>query len=418
MNKHIQQIVIVLLLFLTYIFIMPRYGHGGDLTYWKIWCEHIFSYGLINAYGSQANYHPFFMYILWIFNLSQNSIDKIHQNIYLLKAFTLIFDFITAYAVLIIIPKNYRNFQLIPFLLLFNISYLYNTLIWGQVDAIYTCFVFLAFIFMYKKNIILSSIFYTIAINNKMQAIIFLPLLILMFVYFYHCFSKKQIIISVISAIIIQIIIPLPFIFGSGLHKIISVYTSAIDYYTLVSMNAFNIWYFIINGNPFEVWDTLHFLGIRYRDWGILMFIFMSIISLLPMSLMSFNSFLRKKYDDNNFLKVSLLSFALITIVFFYFNTQMHERYSHPVLIFTATYTIISKKYFLYILSSIAYFLNMEKVLQFLELQNYKTLIFNELFISSLFLIFIIVSIIILYKKINLKQELIYLKNNFKNLWI
>ncbi len=417
MNKYIQQTIIALLLFLTYIFIMPRYGHGGDLTYWKIWCEHIFSNGLINAYGSQANYHPFFMYILWIFNLTQGSIEKIHQNIYILKAFTLIFDFIAAYAILIIIPKNYRNFQLVPFILLFNISYIYNTLIWGQVDAIYTCFVFLAFIFMYKKNIILSTICYIIAINNKMQAIIFLPILIFMFIYFYHHFPKKHIIISLITAIALQIIIPLPFIFGSGLHKVVSVYASAIDYYTLVSMNAFNIWYFIINGNPFDVWDTLYFLGIRYRDWGIIMFLLMSIISLTPMAIIAFNSLLKKKYDDNIFLKISLISSALITIVFFYFNTQMHERYSHPVLIFTATYAIISRKYFLYILSSIAYFLNMEKVLQFLELHNYKTLIFNELFISSLFLLFIVYSIIILYRKINLRQELFYLKNNFKNLW-
>ena len=48
---------------------------------------------------------------------------------------------------------------------------------------------------------------------------------------------------------------------------------------------------------------------------------------------------------------------------FFFFNTQMHERYSHPAMLMAFLYGILNKNYWIYGITSIAYFLNMEKTL-------------------------------------------------------
>jgi len=84
-----------------------------------------------------------------------------------------------------------------------------------------------------------------------------------------------------------------------------------------------------------------------------------------------------------------LLVGALIPLLFFFFNIQMPERYSHPAFLFIIAYSFLCKRYFLYVIFSIAYFLNLEKILLTFDL-NYGTFIFGERFIAGLYLITII----------------------------
>jgi len=68
----------------------------------------------------------------------------------------------------------------------------------------------------------------------------------------------------------------------------------------------------------------------------------------------------------------------------------MHERYFHPALISLAAYTFLTNNYFPFVLGSVAYFLNLEKIMCSLALTNYKTLIFHPVFIALLFLLLIV----------------------------
>ncbi|MNT40088.1 hypothetical protein D3C72_1763810 [compost metagenome] len=76
---------------------------------------------------------------------------------------------------------------------------------------------------------------------------------------------------------------------------------------------------------------------------------------------------------------------ALLALLFFYCNTQMHERYSYPAFIFIAAYSFYRKDFLPYILFSYAFFMNMEFVLRWLNLDNYKTAIFNRTLISGIY---------------------------------
>ena len=65
---------------------------------------------------------------------------------------------------------------------------------------------------------------------------------------------------------------------------------------------------------------------------------------------------IKKKYDRKNIKqrkKIPLeeqklwIIFILSPLLFFYFNTQMHERYSHPAIILLFAYGLVYKKYFI-----------------------------------------------------------------------
>ena len=97
-----------------------------------------------------------------------------------LRAFTLLFDFAGALAAVSVVEGHRRRFWLSLLLLLLNGAYLYNTLIWEQVDAIYTCLSFGAVLLALRRRLVGSVLLYLVAFNMKLQAIIFLPALLLL----------------------------------------------------------------------------------------------------------------------------------------------------------------------------------------------------------------------------------------------
>ena len=81
-----------------------------------------------------------------------------------------------------------------------------------------------------------------------------------------------------------------------------------------------------------------------------------------------------------------------------FFNTQMHERYWHASLLFLASYAFLSRNYWPFALVSVAYFLNLEATLHFLDLHNYKVLIFNSRFVAGIFALAIVLAFSSLYR--------------------
>ena len=68
---------------------------------------------------------------------------------------------------------------------LLNIAVLYNTLVWGQVDEIMTFFVALSLYFLMRDQPRWAMISYLLAINLKLQSIVFLPLILLIVFFIY-----------------------------------------------------------------------------------------------------------------------------------------------------------------------------------------------------------------------------------------
>ncbi|KAA9331884.1 hypothetical protein [Adhaeribacter soli] len=387
------------------VFIAPRGGFTDDINFWINWCRYAYEFGLSNIYQLENNnYNPLLHYFLAAYAFLAGNSDNISQYMPFFKAFPLFFDFVGAIAAVSFVKERSQRFAL-SLLLLFNAGYLYNTLIWGQVDSVFTCFVMIAVAMALRKKLVLSVIFYLLALNAKVQAIIFLPPLLLLLLPALRS-DKKRLAIALLAGIAFELVFLAPFIWGgehNDLGRIIAINFNSVDFAPVVSMSAYNFWFLTLKEDWLSAMpDNLVFWGLTYKHWGLLLFCLTSFIALLPVLLLAIRSF----FTGNNFnfseYPVILLSFGLIPILFCFFNTQMHERYWHAGLLFLAAYGFLTKEYLPYLVGSVAYLLNMEAVLRFLNFKNYKILLFKPEFVAGLFGFVIVFGFFKLYRHFNL----------------
>jgi Gpi18-like mannosyltransferase len=394
-----QEFVILALLYIIYIFLCPHKGHESDLWCWSEWTKYIFLYGLPNTYQGWTEYPPGHQYLLYLFGYVEGNVGNIERNIYHIKYFTLIFDFAGALLCLIVFQKNKNDFYKV-LLILLNISYIYNTLIWGQVDSIFSFFVFASVIAATKNRVLLSAVLYLVALSFKVQAIIFLPLVFLLLLsktlgnYKITDYMK-------LSGVCILTVFLIIFPFLNFYERMVMAMTNSVDRYPVISMNAFNMWhlFFWKKVDLTQMKDTMIFLNLSYKNWGHLLFFISSGIALLPMTIAIYKKLFLHKAILVDIAHILLVG-ALIPLLFFFFNTQMHERYSYPAFLFIIAYSFLRQRYFLYIIFSFAYFLNLEKALRAFDLP-YTAFIFGNRFIAGLYLI----TIVVLFRELILNSK-------------
>ncbi len=341
------------------LFLLPHGGFQADLDCWWIWATWIDDMGLARIYETPVNYHPVWLYCLQGYAKICESREAIMHNVHLLKIVPLCFDFLSALLAFSWLRQG-RQHHLLPFLLLFNIAFLYNSLIWGQVDSIPTFWIALAITSALSQRLVWSIFFFVIAINTKLQAIIFLPLLGLLCLP--QVWRRPRLLAKGLLVLIgTQILLMLPFLWQGTAQGYWQVIVGAVDKYPVASLNAFNLWYFFFP-QPAQLSDSSVFFQFSLKSWGQLMFFGLSALVLFPLAEQTWQS-IRWQKQIEGLAPQAFLTGALICIVFFFFNTQMHERYSHSALLLFFLYGLLQKKYALYWLCTLAYFLNLEKVL-------------------------------------------------------
>lgn len=377
-----------LMLLLFFILIVPKEGFIGDLGYWRSWSWNIYSNGLPAAYRSDTDYLPGYQYLIYLYTLLQKSGTGVLENIHYLKTFTMAFHLFNGYQILKF-TREYRPEKdgfAIAMMYIFNFAIIYNGLVWGQVDDIFTCFVFLAFYSATRGRVLPTMIGLLLAINFKLQAIIFLPPLLLMLIpAIRQRLSGINLLKWTMIPLAIQLTLVLPFVLHGDFNRIIDVILHANNRYPLVSANAYNFWNFFLDVNPNLINDSSPFvMSITYKETGLFLFFTFSFIVLLPLLKHVMQPLSQLQKPSFPFEKLILLM-GIIPLLFFFLNTEMHERYSHPALIFLFIYGIYTNRYLPFILTSTAYFLNLEDVLHWMGLKNYNTFIFNRDFIASLY---------------------------------
>ena len=402
--------------FIMLVLIAPRGGFTDDINYWINWCRYGYEFGLSNIYQLENNnYNPLLHYFLAAYAFLAGNSDNISHYMPFFKAFPLLFDFAGALVAVSFVKDRSQRFAL-SLLLLFNAGYLYNTLIWGQVDSIFTCFVMIAVAMALRKKLALSVVFYLLALNAKVQVIIFLPPLLLLLLPALRS-DKKRLVIALLAGIAFELAFLSPFIWGgehNDLGRIIAINFNSVDFAPVVSMSAYNFWFLTLKEDWLSAMpDNLVFRGLTYKHWGLLLFCFTSFLALLPVFLLAVRNFLSGKHFNFSEYPVILLSFGLIPILFCFFNTQMHERYWHAAILFLAAYGFLTKYYWPYLIGSVAYLLNMEAVLRFLNFKNYQILLFKPEFVAGLFGLVIVFGLIKLYKHFDLTACLQDIKHHF-----
>jgi Gpi18-like mannosyltransferase len=389
---------------------MPSlHGHEGDQWAWRIWAVYINRNGLQNTYSSGTDYTPLWQYFLWLFGKIMGDTPTIEANIRLTRAFTLFFDFLGLWLVYKWIGKKVA-FLVIVCVCTLNIANSYNTLLWGQVDGIYTTLAFAALYFLHKERLVLSAIMIVLAVNMKLQAVIFIPLWGLLLIEVLVRTRKWINILWVILTVAAtQIVILLPFSFVPGsLARIVKVVSGLVGSYKLLSLNAFNIWHLIMPDTSKWLPDNVPVIaGLTYNQIGLLMFCTGSFIAFIPLLRIVILQIKNGPLASPPPAEMIWCTAALISLFFFYCNTQMHERYSHPAFIFITAYCFYKRQMGVYILFSVAYFLNMERVLMWFELKNYETFLFTPQLIAALFGACIIWLLVVLFRD-NKKMQISY----------
>lgn len=395
-----QQWVIYALLFLLFIFLVPKVGCESDMVYWRDWAGYIHQHGLGNAYQEPSNnYPPLFHYVLFLFGKIAGSPQKIDYNIYYLKLFVLPFDFGGAILAAWFFAPGDRNQRFMASLLLLaNVAFLYNTLIWTQVDALFSALVFSAFVLALRHRPVMSVLCFVLAFNAKTQAIIFLPPLLLLWALLWWR-TPRTLLLGLLGAAVVQSILLIPFMWAgdhNDLGRVLGVMLHGVDFYPYITMNAHNWWQFMFKDT--YVSDAPLFAGLSYKQWGLLTFMIASAVVLSPMALAAWRKFRHDKVFGLADAAPLLLSFGLLPLVFTYFNTQMHERYWHPSLLYLASYGFLTGRHFLYGSFSLAYLLNLEAVLHSMGLKNYGVFLFSGTLGAILFTIVLVASITELYR--------------------
>jgi len=392
----------VILFFIFLMLFTPNFWFTSDLDCWKYWSWYTDQEGMNQAYHCGTNYPPIYLYILRFFDILMGGHENALLHYSRIKWITLLFDFLPVLIMFFagmraLMQKNEH------WLLLFNAAYLFNTLAWGQIDAIHSNLSLLAIVLAIRYPMLAASVF-IIALNTKLQAIIFFPIIGIMILP--HLLSFKNWIKISLAAVLTELAIVFPFLLAGEFKNYFEVMVDSVDYFKLASLNAYNFWHLILSADPITVSDQDTFLAITYKQWGLLLFCGSSALVLIPL----LKKVLKQGFQflsDKKGKELVFLSAAMISLSFFFFNTQMHERYSHPAMIFLFFYALFSRDFIPYILVSIAYLLNMERILEFFDVPYY-TFIFIPEFSASLFLI----ALILIYK--NLFRDFL-MKNGSKN---
>lgn len=301
-------------------------GHGPDMGCFSSWSDMIFNDGPWGFYHSDAftDYPPGYMALLWfvgalrhLFNLdTATAIGRI-----VIKFIPIAFDMGTGFLVYKMARKKFSDGSS----LLLAVTYVLNPIVvvdssvWGQVDSVFTFFLFLVCYLCMEEKRIPAYFAFAAGILIKPQILMFAPILIWTIVQqvFLQDFSTKKMwrdLIYGLAAIAAMVIFTLPF----GTDVVFSQYVNTLTSYPYGTINAYNFWAII--GLNWKT-QTYHFLGMQASSWGTLV-IFASVA-------LSGFIFFKLKEDKSRY----FLSMAVLIGTMFSFSVRMHERYLFPIVI-------------------------------------------------------------------------------------
>ena len=215
-----------------------------------------------------------------------------------------------------------------------NPALIVNSSIWGQVDIL-NGILMAGALLTFLASPVLAGILFALALLTKLQAIVIAPVFGF---YILKCLwqrNMKPLIQMIIGAMVPMIAVGIYFASYGGLQAMFkSAYMSAVGLYTQVTLNALNIWFYVVGTVPTtndteKLWNL-----ISLRNLGF-------ILLLLAVIYTGIYLWKCRAITTANLLKAGVwISFA-----FFMLPTEIHERYSIPALILVLLVTMLDRKW-------------------------------------------------------------------------
>lgn len=293
--------LILLAIILRYLMIpFTNYDTNGYMR----WCDYIAVHGMSKALGANfAIYTPPYLYLLSLATLVEQFIPKLVA----IKVIPIIFDLINAGIIYKIVrlkhPAGYIPALAVAIFLLAP-TVMLNSAFWGQIDALYTCFLLLTTYYILTERPILAMIMYGISTSIKAQAIFLAPFLLLM------GFKKKIPWYAFWLVPLTYLAMMLPAIaVGRSVIDVMTVYLNQAGTLQIPSFNSPN-WYIFVPQSTYLITTPIGF-GIAIFAIGAWVYIY------------SHRSF---EIQKETILFAALVSVALTPFLL----PKMHDRYFYP----------------------------------------------------------------------------------------
>lgn len=408
MLSRYLNIAIPVAIFIAIIFLLPyTSGYEYDRLCWQVWGAHNYAHGLSNAYSNPSipnGYMPVYNYLSYMYFAIASNPGVQQVNIVYLKLVILAMEWLSLWYVYKWTGKKIAFYWLVLISML-NLGFSYNNLIWAQIDGMVAAFLFISFYYGHHRQTVASALFFILALNTKVQAVVFLP--VWGFFYLQHILERrdlKSFAMPLLAMAAAQFIILIPFL---GKLPQMAKALDTVDTFQYVTVMAFNYWHIMVP----EVWNVsdreIYIAGLTYKQFGLLAFCTFSLFVLFPMLRILFFKAMKRDYRVELSKEQIWLICALLGLGFFFFNTQMHERYCHPAIIFLTALAVYRWYYIIpYLVFSLAYFANMERTSHLLGLPTH-TALFDHVYIAYEFLfvlLFLLARLLFTFRKPNLRS--------------
>lgn len=247
-----RNVNILFILAITGLAIAVRYAGrdfvSGDMTWFLLgWFQKIADNGGIHSLKNQVgDYNILYQTIVALFTYIGD------KSIYYYKILSIFFDFCMAISAAIFAcelskkEKNDKVFFITFAAVIMLPTVILNSAYWGQCDSIYTTFIILTLLYLYKGKYHSAFVFLGIAFAFKMQTIFIFPFIICFYIYKKQ-FSIFELLITVFTFWISGIC---AFVQGRSLLDPFRIYTNQTGTYQDMHVNFPSFWMFV--GNDYE----------------------------------------------------------------------------------------------------------------------------------------------------------------------
>ncbi len=365
----LMAVALILRLILAYY----KQGFDTDINCFAYWANRMYEVGPAKFYDPEifSDYPPGYLYLLWIVGAISSALDLAYRSgahLVVVKLPSIICDLLTGW---LIYREAYKRLgrteaHFVEAAYLFQPMILLNSVVWGQVDSVYTLFVLLTVLFLSEEKYLRAYLFFAIGILIKPQTLIFTPVL-LVAVWRYVFGVKKpfrinwkrflETLAKGIGAITVLLLMMAPF----GLKKVLELYVETMGSYPYATVNGYNFWGMI--GKCWASQDTL-FIGLSIKTWG----------TIAILLIVFFTFFISYKNLEDDRLYAILASFIIVTM--FTFSVRMHERYVYPAFaLLLLAYLWRPGKHIMVVAAGMAManFYNSAYVLEFYDPMNFNS---------------------------------------------
>ncbi len=346
------QIVVILTLGAALrLLVVFNQGFEADISFWKSWGLAPYDGGLVwSLHNTNNNYPTPFAYILWfltivysLFKDPHNFYEFWNNNnllfLFLAKLPSILADF-GIFGFFIFVGKNAKKLGFPQFplnlYLLFGALYLINPLPildgawWGQVDSLGVCVFIMAFLAAVSGRPFLAGFVYMTALMIKLQNMIYGPIF---FIFLWQLYGYRGLIQGITGTVLAFFGLNIEFLLARDMSRVINSLTDNYDYFPLLSLNSYNLWWIVAGGAGMKTSDKINVLGmLNGKQVGLILFSGMYLFGTLLMLLAKRMPVGLNEHEQRKSI-IYRFSTALVVGVaaFFLFQTQSHERYAFPI---------------------------------------------------------------------------------------